>query len=105
RHLRSTNLYPIGEEESQGPRRRSPIIGQRLKMQPAGHDIKKYAFNLGFLGSYLSSMQDHGNVIDRIPQMIHALECERLRLRKLDSSIGLIDVPGPPTREKECASD
>ena len=50
RHIRATNQYPIGQEESQGPRRRSSIIGQRLKMQPAGHDIKKYAFDLGFLG-------------------------------------------------------
>jgi hypothetical protein len=105
RYFRATNLYPIGKEELQGPRRRSPIIGQRPKMQPAGHDVKKYAFNLGFLGSYLSSLQDQGDILSRIPRMIHALECERLRLRRLDSSIAFIDVPGPPPREKECASD
>jgi hypothetical protein len=105
RHIRATNQYPIGEEESQGPRRRSSIIGQRLKMQPAGDDVKKYANNLGFLGSALSSLQDQSDVVSRIPRMIHALECERLRLRRLDSSIALIDVPGPPPREKECASD
>jgi len=105
RHLRATNLYPIGEEESQGPRRRSPIIGLRLKMQPAGHDVKKYAHDLGFLGSDLSSFADRHDIVGRIPRMIHALACERMRLRKLDPSIGSIDVPGPPTREKECASD
>ena len=104
RHLRATNLYPIGEEESQGPRRRSPIIGLRLKMQPAGHDVKKYAHDLGFLGSDLSSFADRRDIVGRIPQMIHALECERLRLRKLEPSIDPITVPGPPTREKECAS-
>ena len=105
RHIRATNQYPIGQEESQGPRRRSSIIGQRLKMQPAGDSVKEYASNLGFLGSDLSSLQDQSDVVSRIPQMIHALGCERLRLRRLDSSIGLIDVPGSPTPEKECASD
>jgi hypothetical protein len=105
RHIRATNHYPIGQEESQGPRRGSSVIGQRLPMQRAGDDIKKYAFNLGFLGSALSSLQDQGDVVRRIPQMIHALECERLRLRRLDPSIDPITIPGPPTREKECASD
>jgi len=103
RHIRATNQYPIGQEESQGPRRRSSIIGQRLKMQPAGDDVKKYAFDLGFLGSDLSSFADRGDIVGRVPQMIHALECERLRLRRLDPSIGSIPIPGPPTREKECA--
>lgn len=103
RHIRATNQYPIGKETSQGPRRKSSIIGQRLPMQRAGNDIKKYAFDLGFLGSALSSMQDQSDIVGRIPKMIHALECERLRLRKLDPSIGSIDVPGSATREKECA--
>lgn len=104
RHLRSTNLYPIGKEESQGPRRRSPIIGQRLPMQRADLNIKKYASNLGFLGIDLEILGEGGRAKE-IPRMVHALECERLRLLKLDPSIGSINVPGPPTREKECASN
>ena len=105
RHIRATNHYPIGNETSQGARRKSSIIGQRLLMQRADRDIKKYAFNLGFLGSALSSLQEQGDIVRRIPQMVHALECERLRLRKLDPSVDPITIPGPPTREKECASD
>ena len=104
RHLRATNLYPIGKEESQGPRRRSPIIGQRLPMQRADLDIKKYASNLGFLGINLEILAEGGRAKE-IPRMVHALECERLRLLKLDPSIGSINVPGPPTWEKECASN
>ena len=102
RHIRATNLYPIGEEESQGPRRRSSIIGQRLPMQKADMNVKKYASNLGFLGIDLEILAEGGRAKD-IPRMVHALECERLRLLKLDPSIGSINVPGPPTREKECA--
>ncbi len=104
RHIRATNQYPIGEEESQGPRRKSPIIGQRLPMQRADLDIKKYASNLGFLGIDLEILAEGGRAKE-IPRMVHALECERLRLLKLDPSIGSINVPGPPTREKECESN
>jgi hypothetical protein len=71
-------------------------------MQKADMDVKKYASNLGFLGIDLEILAEGGRAKD-IPRMVHALECERLRLLKLDPSIGSINVPGPPTREKECA--
>ena len=101
RHIRATNQYPIGEEESQGPRRRASIIGQRLKMQPAGDDVKKYANNLGFLGSSLWYVAQSSNT-NRVPKMAAALGCERLRLRSLDPTIGSISVPGPVSLEKKC---
>jgi hypothetical protein len=101
RHIRATNQYPIGEEESQGPRRRASIIGQRLKMQPAGDDVKKYANNLGFLGSSLWYVAQSSNT-NRVPKMAAALGCERLRLRALDPTIGSISVPGPVSLEAQC---
>ena len=54
RYMRVVNNYPIGKEESQGPNRKSPIIGQKIKMEKGDRDIKKFAFNLGALSSYLS---------------------------------------------------
>jgi hypothetical protein len=79
RHIRATNQYPIGEEESQGPRRRSSIIGQRLKMKKADANEKKYAFDLSSLGNDLAYVVERGGE-KRVPRMIQALECENQRL-------------------------
>ena len=103
RHIQATNQYPIGQEESQGPRRRSSIIGQRLKMQPAGDDVKKYASDLGFLGVELEIIADNGRAHE-LPRMIRALACERLRLRKLDPTIASIPVPVARNAETNCDS-
>ena len=93
RYLRATNQYPIGKEGEQGTYRKSPIIGQKLKMKKADEDVKKYAFNLGVLGGYLSKIADH-DVGTRIPRMIQALGCERKKVRALDPLVGSISVPG-----------
>lgn len=103
RYMRVVNQYPIGKEEEQGTYRKSPIIGQKIRMQKADEDIKKYAFNLMFLGNSLSQIADDG-VEDRILKMATALGCERLRLRTLDPTIIAISVPGPVTLEANCAT-
>jgi hypothetical protein len=101
RHIRATNHYPIGQEQSQGSRRRSSIIGQRLPMQRAGNDIKKYASSLGFLGVDLEIIADAGRA-QEIPIMVQTLTCERLHLRKLDAAIASIPVPVMNNAEAKC---
>jgi len=102
RYLRAANQYPIGKEGEQGTYRKSPIIGQKLKMKKADQAVKKQAFDLGFLSSELSRMADHGGAV-RIPLMIRALGCERQRLVALDSTITL-SVPGATALEANCES-
>jgi len=104
RYLRAANEYPIGKEGEQGTYRKSSIIGQKLKMQKADADVKKYAFNLKPLGSYISRIAE-GRQAARIARMVHALACERQRLRTLDSSIGSISVPGATEPEADCGSN
>ena len=82
RYMRGANDYPIGKEGEQGPHRKASVIGQTLKMQKADRDVRKYAFNLGFLSSYLSRLTEHGGA-SAIPRMIRALGCERQRLADL----------------------
>ena len=102
RYMRITNQYPIGKEGEQGAHRKSPIVGQRLKMVKADQDVKKYAFNLDFLTSYLSRLADAGGA-SAIPRMIRALGCERQRLVARDRSITL-SVPGATKLEANCAA-
>ena len=102
RYMRITNQYPIGKEGEQGAHRKSPIVGQRLKMVKADQDVKKYAFNLDFLTSYLSRLADGGGA-SAIPRMIRALGCERQRLVARDRSITL-SVPGATKLEENCAA-
>ena len=92
-YMRVANDYPIGKEGSQGTHRKSSINGQRVKMKKANPDVKKYAFELGFLGMNLSNIGYSGNATE-IPKMTHALACEKRRLRAIDPSIGSISVPG-----------
>jgi hypothetical protein len=101
RYLRAANEYPIGKEGEQGSYRKSSIIGQRLKMKKADEDIKKYASNLGFLSDYLAMIVTPPGAND-IPRMIHALACERQRLRAIDPTIGSIPVPGTTKLEVNC---
>jgi hypothetical protein len=97
-YMRATSDYPIGKEASQGTHRKSSINGQKLKMKKANPDVKKYAFELGFLARSL----DHIGYSDvrAIPNMTLALACERRRLIAIDSSIGSISVPGSTGYEK-----
>ena len=92
-YMRAVNVYPIGKEDLQGTHRKSPINGQRVKMKKANPDIKKYAFEVGFLATSLDYIGYSGNA-SAIPKMIHALACERRRLIAIDPSIGPIGVPG-----------
>jgi len=101
RYLRATNQYPIGKEGEQGTYRKSPIIGQKLKMKRADEDIKKYASNLGFLSDYLATIANARGA-EGIPRMIRALACERQRLRTIDPTIGSIPVPGTTNLEADC---
>ena len=98
--MRAASDYPIGKEGEQGPNRKSAVNGQKLKMQRADADVKKYAFNLQFLSSYLSRLAEDGGSRD-IPRMIRALGCERQRLVDRDPSIGL-SVPGATALEVNC---
>jgi hypothetical protein len=103
RYLRAANEYPIGKEGEQGTHRKSSIIGHKLKMQKADADIKKFASNLGFLTDYLATIVN-ARGSDGIPRMIHALACERRRLRTIDPAIGSIPVPGTTKAEGDCGS-
>ena len=100
RYMRVASDYPIGKEGEQGPNRKSAANGQKLKMQRADEDVKKYAFNLQFLSSYLSRLAEGGGSRD-IPRMIRALGCERQRLVDRDPTIGL-SVPGATALEVNC---
>ena len=100
-YMRAANDYPIGKEASQGTHRKSSINGQRVKMKKANPDVKKYAFELGFLTMNLDHIGYSGN-LSSIPKMIHALACERRRLIAIEPSIGPISVSGSSGYEK-CA--
>ena len=101
RYLRAASDYPIGKEGEQGPNRKSAVNGQKLKMQRADADVKKYAFNLQFLSSYLARLVEGGGP-SRIPRMVHAFGCERQRLEQLDRSTGYLSVPGATSIEANC---
>jgi hypothetical protein len=100
RYLRAANHYPIGQEDSQGTYRKSPIVGRTIEMRKADPDIQKYAFELGFLTGALAYIVDSGGT-NRIPRTIRALGCERQRLVALDPRIGL-SVPGATRLEEHC---
>lgn len=100
RYMRITNQYPIGKEGEQGAHRKSPIVGQRLKMVKADRDPRKSAFNLSFLSSYLSRLTEGGGATS-IPRMIRALGCERQALVAHDPTITL-SVPGATKLEANC---
>ena len=104
RYMRVASDYPIGKEGEQGPNRKSAANGQKLKMAKADADIKKYALNLKVLGSYVSRIAENEQAT-RISQMIHALGCERQRIRSIDPTIGSISVPGTSEPEANCASN
>jgi hypothetical protein len=104
RYMRAASDYPIGKEGEQGPNRKSAVNGQKLRMAKADTDIKKYAFNLKVLGGYVSRIAENEQA-SRISQMIHALACERQRIRAIDPTIGSIPVPGTTEPEANCASN
>jgi hypothetical protein len=91
-YIRVANQYPLGKEGDQGAHRKSSISGQTLKMKKADSNKRKYALELGLFTTNLDNIVFGGRV-DAIPKMIHALACERNRLREMDPSIGPIPVP------------
>jgi hypothetical protein len=101
RYYRATNesLVP---RASPGVHRSASINGQRLKLQPDHADPSRRARDLGSVGSNLASVEDSGD-LGRIPKMLRAIGCERLRLKALDSRIS-ISIPGNEPAEKDCAT-
>ena len=103
RYMRITNQYPIGKEGEQGAHRKSPIVGQRLKMQRASDDVKQYAQNLAFFSDYLGTIAENSGPV-RTPKMLRALFCERQRIRKLDPTVSSIPIPRVNKPEINCES-
>jgi hypothetical protein len=95
-----TSRYPMANS-SPGPHRHSKADGETFRLKPAGPDLAKYAFHLGFLDTDLSAILYSGNGRE-IPRMIVALNCERLRLKRIDPSI-VIHVPHDPSVDVKCS--
>jgi hypothetical protein len=101
RRFRTSHNYGIGKEPS-GSRRSSNVNGATLRMPKANPDVKKYAFDLDFFATDLMTIID-GSSVERVQRMIHALACERKRLKAIDPNI-LFSVPGSTGRETNCES-
>jgi hypothetical protein len=71
-------------------------------MPKSDPDVKKYAFDLDFFATNLMIIID-GSSVERVQRMIHALACERKRLKAIDPNI-LFSVPGSTGRETNCES-
>ena len=100
-YFRTSNDYPIGKPFP-GPHRASEISGKTLRLPKAEASVKKYAFDLGMLTSDLMIIID-GSSVERVQQMIHAIACERIRLKAADPSV-LLSVPGSSGGEKDCGT-
>jgi hypothetical protein len=94
-----TSRYPVANP-SPGPHRHSKADGETFKLKPAGPDLAKYAFHLRFLDTDLSALVYSGMGY-RIPKMILALNCERLRLKRIDPSI-IVYVPHDQSVDIRC---
>ena len=99
-YFRTSNNYPA-DKGSPGARRSSPVNRQTLRMAKADPDVRKYAFDLGFLTTSLMNLFNSADE-QRIPSMIHALACERRRLVNLDPATGFLSVPGSSGGETNC---
>jgi len=93
-YFRTSNNYPA-DKESPGAHRSSPINRQTLRMAKADPDVRKYAFDLGFLTTSLMNIWDSGN-IEQTSRMVHALVCERRRLKAIDPAVVLPIAGAPP---------
>jgi hypothetical protein len=100
-YFRTTNNYR-DDKPSPGAHRSSKVNGKTLRMPKANLDAKKAAFDLGFLTGNLMNIFVSGDV-GSIPQMIHALACERMRLKLVDPNV-LLSVPGSTGMETNCES-
>jgi hypothetical protein len=100
-YFRTSNNYPA-DKGSPGAHRSSPINRQTLRMAKADPDVRKYAFDLGFLTTSLMNIWDSGN-IEQTSRMVHALVCEQRRLRAIDSKAGF-SIPGATGMEADCVS-
>ena len=93
-YFRTSNNYPA-DKGSPGAHRSSPINRQTLRMAKADPDVRKYAFDLGFLTTSLMNIWDSGN-IEQTSRMVHALACERRRLKAIDPAVVLPLAGAPP---------
>jgi hypothetical protein len=93
-YFRTSNNYPA-DKASPGAHRSSPINRQTLRMAKADPDVRKYAFDLGFLTTSLMNIWDSGN-IEQTSRMVHALVCERRRLKAIDPAVVLPIAGAPP---------
>jgi len=98
-YLGGGHSYPVGKPLP-GAHRSSDINGRILQMKKADPDVSKYAFHLGFLTTSLMNIENSGDA-GRIPKMIHALACERMRLKAIDPAV-LLWVPGATGTETNC---
>ena len=82
--------------------RKSNIAGKQIKLVKRDKDPKMYAFNIGFLTTYLLTLHSTGDV-RRVSMMVQELACERRRLiSESRSDAGLFSVPGHNSQELKC---
>jgi len=83
-------------------RRKSNIAGDQVRLVKRDKDPKLYAFNIGFLTTYLLTLHSTGDV-HRVSMMVRELACERNRLiSESRSDAGLFSVPGHSSQELNC---
>ena len=100
-YFRTSNNYPA-DKAWPGANRSSPINHQTLRMAKADPDVRKYAFDLGFVTTGVTNILNSGNA-GNIPRMIHALACEQRRIEAIDpAASGFLSVPSSAGSEAHC---
>lgn len=96
------NSYPIGAP-SPGAHRSSPFHGKRIEVKSLSGDLDRYLRELSLVSATLSDLSASGDLAS-VPKLIHAMVCEKRRLKSVSSQKFLLDVPGETIAEVSCGS-
>jgi hypothetical protein len=94
------NSYPIGGP-SPGAHRSSPLRGRRLEVKSLSGDMERYLRELSLVSATLSDLAASGD-LRSVPKLIHAMVCEKRRLKSVSSLKFLLSVPGETGVEADC---
>ena len=97
------NSYPIGAP-SPGAHRSSPLRGKRIEVKSLSGDMDRYLRELSLVSATLSDLSASGD-LGSVPKLVHAMVCEKRRLKSVLSQKFLLDVPGETSAEASCGSN
>jgi len=91
--------YPLGGPDP-GPHRSSPLNGKRLEIKSLSRDTQQYLREMNSVSAMLRDLSASGD-LRSTPKLIHALACERRRLKPFSDQL-LLTIPGETVAEMNC---